>query len=346
MKLRRRYTLGVTLLMLLCMYFWYNWSAIGQDPDQASVRPPGERRLHDPEPVFEHARQHLDFAYLSEAAYDPIYGDATPQDAVVGAGTCPRPGEALSALNWKRWQDFPPTELRQQVEQLHLRVHVWERASPPAIAVAFGGTLFHNLQDWRANFRWFIPAHEDQYTAVVERIGPALINALKRRREDPSGTFLRDMVLYTTGHSLGGGLAQQFAYALPLDPDVRRVSEVYVFDPSPVTGFYSVASEIRDVNRRDLRIFRIYERGEILASIRLSIGLFYPPSASAPAIWNIRYDLVERINPLAGHSIADLACGMHRVVGSRSPPPAVGQVVINKRRRRQAWEGATSQGFP
>jgi hypothetical protein len=54
---------------------------------------------------------------------------------------------------------------------------------------------------------------------------------------------------------------------------VPRVTEVYAFAPSPVTGFFSVARELRDSNKRALTIDRIYERGEILALARSLMSL-------------------------------------------------------------------------
>lgn len=314
MKLGKRRLTAAALGLVPAIYFSYNWNAFRQDSSQVAVRGPGERQLRAPEAVSSQASRHLDFAYLSEAAYDPVYGTPPVQAEVVGDGACRPPAEALRGLGWRRWE-FPPPELRDRIEHLHLRVHVWERESPPAVAVAFGGTLFTNREDWRANLRWFIPRHEDQYTEIVETVGPLFVHELHRRREQADGAFLRGATLYATGHSLGGGLAQQFAYALPMDAGTP-VSEVYAFDPSPVTGFYSVSPEVRDHNRRRLTIVRIYERGEILAALRLALGLFYPPSNEAPGIWNVRYDLVERMNPLAGHSIADLACGLYRIGGS------------------------------
>lgn len=113
--------------------------------------------------------------------------------------------------------------------------------------------------------------------------------------------------LYSTGHSLGGGLAQQFAYALPDMQGVPRIQQVYAFDPSPVTGFFSVEKRLRDTNRKGLEIDRIYERGEILAIARSLTSLFWKPSAKAPAIRGVRYNLFYTCNPVAGHSMKMLA---------------------------------------
>lgn len=124
--------------------------------------------------------------------------------------------------------------------------------------------------------------------------------------------------LYSTGHSLGGGLAQQFAYALPLDDGVPRVKAVYAFDPSPVTGYFSVPRALRNENERNLFIDRVYERGEILALARSLMNLIYEPPAHHPAIRSVRYSLFYGWNPIADHSIAQLANKIDRAVMAQS----------------------------
>ena len=153
---------------------------------------------------------------------------------------------------------------RETFDQTHLRVEVWEKNEPPTIAVTFGGTVFWNEMDWRANLRWFLPKHRDEYSDVVQRFAPAFLEQLIRWLGPRPPETVR---LISPGHSLGGGLAQQFAYAHCLDPRVPRVAAGYAFDPSPVTGFFSVKKSVRDVNRKTLAIDRIYERGEILAGV-------------------------------------------------------------------------------
>jgi hypothetical protein len=117
---------------------------------------------------------------------------------------------------------------------------------------------------------------------------------------------LSKIVLYSTGHSLGGGLAQQFAYSVPLDC-VKHVSQVYAFDPSPVTGFFSVMRRLRTANKKGLLIDRIYERGEILALLRSLTSLFHKPSAKNAAIRGVRYFAFWAWNGIAAHSIVELA---------------------------------------
>jgi surfactin synthase thioesterase subunit len=102
---------------------------------------------------------------------------------------------------------------------------------------------------------------------IVETFGQAFAEEYIRREQDPQMAFLKSATLFSTGHSLGGGLAHEFAYSLPR-ADIPRVSKVFAFDPSPVTGYYSVGKSLRAENSENLLIDRIYERGEVLAYLR------------------------------------------------------------------------------
>jgi hypothetical protein len=78
--------------------------------------------------------------------------------------------------------------------------------------------------------------------------------------------------------------------------------KVYAFDPSPVTGYFSVNYKLRRANRTGLLIDRIYERGEILAYVRSITNFVHVPSAKNAAIRQIRYNLFYSVNPFKGHS--------------------------------------------
>jgi len=297
--------------------------ALGQTPFEVVVRVPGDRFLSAPLPVAPSAERHWEFAWMSLAAYagTPAGLKRRQQDALLDAKhparTAPDgtplsyrdPVPVLAQAGWSRWPQFEPLSMWQQIENAHLRVEVWENHTRGALAVAFGGTVFDDWKDWLSNLRWFIPWHDDEYTQVVRTFGPAFVGEYKRRFAHLPGPKL-----FSTGHSLGGGLAQQFAYALPPDPAgiVPRVSEVYAFDPSPVTGYFSVAPELRDSNKRELSIGRIYERGEILALARSLMNLVEKPTAQAPAIGGTRYSLFYGWNPIADHSIVQLAYKIDR----------------------------------
>jgi len=286
--------------------------ALWQTSNTVVVRKPGQRFLSAPQPIGPFAKEHWEFAWLSDAAYlqtaagrkhvDQKVTKAVPDTGAVA----PDPLRPLAAAGWRRWDNFPGKDLLKQIEKTHLRVQVWERDEPAAIAVTFGGTVFNNNADWWANLRWFFPGHRDEYTDVVQMFAPAFTLELKRRAERMDTVRLSKLDLYSTGHSLGGGLAQQFAYSVPLDC-VKRVIQVYAFDPSPVTGFFSVMQRLRNENKKGLLIDRIYERGEILALLRSLTSLFYKPSTKNGAIRGVRYKVFRAWNPIAAHSIVELA---------------------------------------
>lgn len=312
-------------------------AALRQTSADVVVRTPGSRFLGPPQPAAPEAKLDLQFAWLSEAAYGnttaglkekaetssssgELSGTGKPLGRAAG---CPESQASLFAAGWKPWPGFPDDGLLQRIEKYHLRVEVWTRQQPPAVAVAFGGTVFNNQNDWAANLRWFLPkwflaGHPDEYSETVQIFAPAFVDEFKSKLR--SGTsdwaFLKDATIFSTGHSLGGGLAQQFAYALPVDDAVQRVAHVFAFDPSPVTGYFSVEQSIREHNQKTLFIARIYERGEILAIVRSLTSVLVVPSESEPTIRGVRFSLFYPANPIAGHSMSQLACKLHEAAGS------------------------------
>ena len=313
-----RYALVIVGLMVASpfLYIVINNAAFKQSPDQVAVREPGRRWLGKPYDASNEAREDLDFALLSEAAYQRV-----PDIKKIKAKKAIDVDQTLCNLGWTRWQDFPSKnagegpqkDLRRIIDGVHLRVEVWSNASLKQVSVTFGGTVGRNRYDWLSDLRWFTKKENDEYTVIVKNFGAAFVDEYKRRRNLPGGEFLRQAELFSTGHSLGGGLAHQFAYALPPDPSVPRVKKVYAFDPSPVTGYYSVPVDLRTQNSKCLIIDRIYERGEILAFFRALVNLVYPPTKKNPAIRQVRYNLFYSLNPFAGHSMADLAFNLNKL---------------------------------
>ena len=312
---------------LILDYLRMRVAVFRQTPDQVFKRQAGDRSLTGPYPVRDEAQLDWQFALLSVAAY----GRSNPKRPPVPAGASvmttikhmwkhkkasntavptPDVDVELNQAGWRRWSDFPDPKLEHEMEESHLRAEVWENAEKSAIAVAFGGTVFTSGKDWTSNFRWFIPWHKDEYTEIVARFGPDFVTTLANRAATPAMAYLSRMTIYSTGHSLGGGLAQQFAYAIPMTPLVQRVSQVYAFDPSPVTGYFSVDRATRESNRIGLGIGRIYERGEILATLRSFTSLIFKPSSINPAISGARFSLFYSIDPIAGHSMDELASKM------------------------------------
>jgi hypothetical protein len=308
-------------------------SAFQQKDTEVFVREPGSRFLEGPKPVAREAENDWKFAWLSDAAYGRSLVNISsaprnPPVAAVASSTPPAAAQSradadqadaeLMKAGWTPWLGFPDAELSKKIRVSNLRVEVWEKKDPPSVAVAFGGTIFTSGKDWKSNLRWFLPFHKDEYSEVVSIFGPAFVREFTRRAREPGGWYLSNAAIYSTGHSLGGGLAQQFAYSLPIDNSVPRVRHVYAFDPSPVTGFYSVSRAIRDINKHDLSIDRIYERGEVLAIVRSLTSFISPPSAADPGIRGVRYSLFYPANPISGHSMREFALKLTIAAGHTS----------------------------
>jgi Lipase (class 3) len=273
--------------------------AYNQKEDQVAIRTPGNHILGDPECLCREGTEDLPFALLSQAAYQKKsdVGNTSSADS------------DLISMGWAMWPDSKDEEFLTTIRKVHLRVEVWAHEADKKVAVTFGGTVFTNWADWRANLRWFIPTDNDEYSVVAKAFAKYFVKAFPVQTAGWDSTTIS---LYSTGHSLGGGLAQQFAYALPYDSEtplknIPRVKKVYAFDPSPVTGYYSVKRRLRRHNSKGLYIDRIYERREILAYLRSIMNFIHPPSADNPSIRQLRYNLFPTRNPLAGHSISDFA---------------------------------------
>jgi hypothetical protein len=99
-----------------------------------------------------------------------------------------------------------------------------------------------------------------------------------------------------------------------------KITRVYAFDPSPVTGWFSVDRQIRETNATGLHIERIFEHGEILAYLRLIMSYINPPTANDPSIREIRYNFVDSINPFSSHSMRLIACELVQASGTANIP--------------------------
>lgn len=207
---------------------------------------------------------------------------------------------------------IPPEGWRRSVDPLDtvdqpktgLYFEVWEndRGALTEVAIVFRGT--GDSKDWWTNGRWvtrFIPTGWDQYDVVRGAIDSLVARA---RSRNPAG-----IRVVTTGHSLGGGLAQQAAYAHP------GIKLVFAFDPSPVTGYRSVPQPARQTNQIGIEIFRVYEKGEILAFFRGFLRrLVLPLSSKDPAITEVRFNLLHGV-AVAEHSMVAFTSALAKIAG-------------------------------
>lgn len=301
----RRWVMSLWLFLAGCSLFT-------QSPDQALVRDPGVRRYRPPVPVAELAPSLWEYAALSSNVYSPA-----------DTNNIPIPG-------WKKWEGFPNARVSGDVAQTGLYVEAWQKteALSPLIAVVFRGT--DGASDWSSNLRWFlrfVAWYRDQYTEVATHVGRDFVEQFTQRVSDNQHDGDATPRIVVTGHSLGGGLAQYLAYSLPANGSsgrpVPRISRVYAFDPSPVTGWYSVEDvQQRTVNVERLSIDRIFEHGEILAYLRLLVSYVNPPTEKSPAIREIRFNFSPSINPLSSHGVRPLAERLRDASGATTNPPA------------------------
>src|SRR5450755_3031369 len=132
--------------------------AYNQKEDQVAIRTPGNHILGDPECLCREGTEDLPFALLSQAAYQKKsdVGNTSSADS------------DLISMGWAMWPDSKDEEFLTTIRKVHLRVEVWAHEADKKVAVTFGGTVFTNWADWRANLRWFIPTDNDEYSVVAK----------------------------------------------------------------------------------------------------------------------------------------------------------------------------------
>jgi hypothetical protein len=177
-----------------------------------------------------------------------------------------------------------------------LQVMAWKRRDCEEVVIAFRGTDKEDRGDWASNLRLLVfrPLF-DQYDQVEKVIANAV------DRIEHAGCQPRHII--ATGHSLGGGLAQQAAFAEP------RIDYVYAFNPSPIAGFFNVAADQRMRNVETLGIDRIYEAGEVLSLTRYLSSAVYATAQCRPRIRTVRFATLGG-SRIERHSIIGLTKGM------------------------------------
>lgn len=137
-------------------------------------------------------------------------------------------------------------------------VHRRKPFSAPDIAViAFRGTenynLYQKMRDWSSNLAAFFGFDPREYMFARYRAIP-LIKEIKQRNTN--------IKIYVTGHSLGGGIAQQIAYIS------TAVDAAYVFDSTPVTNWSTLMSASLIPHNYNPIVFRVSHTNEFLQGPR------------------------------------------------------------------------------
>ena len=192
-----------------------------------------------------------------------------------------------------------------------IKVFVRVKASIPQqvdVIVAFRGTQMTNFTDWISNFSWFLGAFPISTHYDSARLAMAQIMR-RLTAQYPSAKFR----YVTTGHSLGGGLAQHVADGFPC------VSSV-VFNTSFVTNSY-----VYQTQYPTRRISSIYEDRDILTFVRNSIGLQQTDTADYRWYLLRLRPCQERTNSLLckldDHAMLPIVVGMARFTAACQVDP-------------------------
>ncbi|NKB64906.1 MAG: hypothetical protein GKR95_23260 [Gammaproteobacteria bacterium] len=182
-----------------------------------------------------------------------------------------------------------------------LKYAIWHRDlsdNSVEVAIVFAGT--DRRRDMWSNLHWgtrFWPFGWNQYQ-LARTIGSVVENEVCKE-------FDKDVKFVAAGHSLGGGLAQQLAYAS------KNIKTVYALNSTPVTGFYDVPRETREKNVKGMRVYRIHERGEILGYLRSFMKLVYPVVRKDPQIIEASVNYGTGI--ISDHGIENLSRSLYNV---------------------------------
>lgn len=160
---------------------------------------------------------------------------------------------------WQRWKGTPESpKLGCRNLPSGLFLEVYEHRSQGVtdeLVIAYRGTenngLYQFIADWKSNLAALFGFEPDQYEDAKAHL-VEMEAALTAWKEKPA-----NLAIYATGHSLGGGLAQQAGYFWP------EVREVFGFDPSVVTNWTRLRLGCC-LKNPDPVVHRVFHAGEAL----------------------------------------------------------------------------------
>ena len=217
----------VILLMLLqaCTHFALEdcgGQVLGEN--EARIRSSHFRMVLDDVPAA--ANRFLPYAAMSTLAYaeNKSCGKKSPKITVSEEEALE---EILRDRDWHEISDIKDRPACEDDTDLFFRV--WKKESDDLIQIVFAFRGTWGVKDWLYGNLYWLTKHlelETQYKVVHNNMGQ-LFSALEELINSN-----KPIQFYTTGHSLGGGLAQHALYSYP-----DKVLQAIAFDPSPATGF-------------------------------------------------------------------------------------------------------------
>jgi hypothetical protein len=189
--------------------------------------------------------------------------------------------------------------------------HVWARtratqkagAACSEVSIAFRGST-PLTADWISNLDPVSGYVADDYYRQLRRNIDAII-----RKITTLNCYRRAKTqIVSVGHSLGAGLAQ-FS-ALANNPSRPRITKVFAFDPSPVTGDSYLDAGVRAQNA-NVEVDLIYQNGEALQRLR-SVpqrvrALLRRPEPARPCVRTVVFDVFLPAGAVALHNMPGLA---------------------------------------
>jgi hypothetical protein len=277
-------------------------SLSNQPRDEVRVRVgPEPERAYRAEP---YAALYASYAMISSLAYtgrENLNRDLCPEHSLLDRQNDAQPIVWMRSLNGSKWKCMFGLSETLPCPQRYRDCHphgvpdlqVWRRDNPfcNELVIAFRGVKSMDPSDW-SYLRWLLP-RLDENESMQARVEDIATKTGCRR----AGTKI-----IAVGHSLGGGLAEETAYAN------GRIRYVYAFDAFPVAGFVTPDSSIRARNKIGLGIDNVYEAGEILSIPRFLLK--GPGTSCNPRVRTVQFNLVPFGLPIEKHRIDTLTVKM------------------------------------
>ena len=266
------------------------------------------------------AKHFATMALFSQAVYRM---DLPPSERWGSACKYLEPGQSVPAFgmpsssqgSWARWTGSKWACMDNGGLQYETYVFSTADGHPHSAVLAFRGTenvQGQALRDWTSNIMAALGMEPPEYKLAQTAV-KRLVGDLKAAAPN--------IKIYATGHSLGGGLAQQAGYLS------QSIEEVYAFDPSPVTNWSQMA--IHDyfsaqeggpalIEKQNPTVFRIFHQHEALEPIR-DVASRFASKGLKRTDYEFFFGTPEKAEAKLGvremaqlHSMAMLACNLMR----------------------------------